>query len=230
MPTMFYNVRHVWNAWALAALAMVGGCVDALSVPNPRNCVTSDFVCEEGFVCSPNTQRCEPAPLTPARCAPEPLCDANMQNCTPRCFVLGQPDERSNLNVSYGLYTPWAAKLFVDKADGGTTKLAVADWENARTLIWNEVPTQNRPADVVLGQRDLVTTSALRKYGPVAPGTLYTPWSIASDGFKLLVADRQWNRVAVWSSIPKQNSDDGPLPPSWFLGQSDYTKIAVQAG
>lgn len=218
------------TAWLICGIAAaLSGCEEELSVPNPRNCVTSGLPCAEGWSCNPETEACEPIPQQQqdSPCSP---CPAGSESCLPRCFVIGQPDGESNLNVSYGLYTPWAARLFRDQSAGGVTKLAVADWENARVLIWNEVPTRNRPADVVLGQQDLMTTSAGRSYGPQSAGSMNSPWSIASDGTRLLIADRYWNRVAVFDSIPIRSGGSSLISPSMFLGQLDFRRTQVNAG
>lgn len=209
------------------------GCTDLLSVPNPRNCVTSARPCNEGFTCNQQTQRCEPAPRgcmeQPSLCSEEQVCDSEQNRCVPQRFVIGQPDDHSNLNTSYGMSRPYAAKLVRDQI-AGKTKLAVADWDNDRTLIWNEVPVQNRPADVVLGQQDVMTTTLYRAYGPLNPGILYTPWSIASDGTNLLVAERNYHRISFWSPLPTQSGINRLLLPSGFWGQSNYSAPKPNAG
>lgn len=215
----------------LGPLTVVGlalgsqGCLDPISTPNPQNCVASGLPCEAGFVCNTKTQICEVVSpnadciAQPSACTTAELCDAQEHRCLPRRFVIGQPDDHSNLNLSYGLSDPYAVKLFHDQSDGGKSKLAVAEGGSDRVLIWNDLPTTNRPADVVLGQQDLVTTTAGRVYGPQMFGFLDTPWSIASDGTRLLIAERNWDRISIWSPIPRRSGISQPLVPTGFWGQ-----------
>src|SRR5690349_12167537 len=164
-------LRPLWPLTVLGFTLGSQGCVDTLITPNSQNCVTSGLPCEAGFVCNTETQICEAVSpnadciAQPCACTTAELWDAEAQRCLPRRFVIGQPDEHSNLNLSYGLSNPYAVKLFHDQSDGGKSKLAVADWGSDRVLIWNDLPTTNRPADVVLGQQDLMTTTADRVYG-----------------------------------------------------------------
>ena len=80
------------------------------------------------------------------------------------------------------------------------TKLIVADQNNSRVLIWNTLPTDNRQADVVLGQPDLSTTQA--DYGGVGAQGFRGSNGVASDGTKLIVADRFNHRVMIWNTFP----------------------------
>lgn len=225
---------------ALMLILASAGCIDGFSVPNPRNCVTSATPCAEGFSCNLNTQRCEPRspsqPLAancleqPASCGPRELCDGEQLRCVPRRFVIGQPDEKTNLNISYGLHQPYVAKLFRDRGDSGKTKLAVAEWGHQRVLIWNQIPTMNRPADVVLGQQDLMTTTYGRIYNPANLGILYTPWSLASNGSNLIIAERNYHRLTIWSALPVQSGIDRLLAPTGFWGQLSYVSPKPNAG
>lgn len=229
-------VRLLWTSVALGLTLGSQGCADALSTPNPRNCVISGAPCDAGSVCNTATQVCEPATpdadcvAQPSACTAAELCDPEDKRCVPRRFVLGQPDDSSNLNVSYGLYQPQAAKLLRDEGDGGKTKLAVAEWGSNRALIWNDIPTMNRPADVVLGQQDVQTTTLDIGAPPGQVGFFKTPWSIASDGFSLVLAEKNWNRISMWSPIPTMSGMDRPLAPSGFWGQSSYVNNLANAG
>lgn len=216
------------------------GCIDALSVPNPANCVTSGIPCGEGMSCNLTTQLCESAAEPPALlsdctanaglCSTAQFCDSGLKQCLPRRFILGQPDERSNLNTSYGLFKPVAAKLITDTTDprGSRTGLAVADSGNSRTLLWNEVPSRNRPADVVLGQPELGTINWEHPREPSA-GSMYVPYSLASDGQRFLVSDARYHRVLIWNPIPTKISGDALLPASGLWGQHDFTKGGANA-
>lgn len=215
------------------------GCTDALSVPNPKNCVTSGSPCADGFTCSPETQRCEPqaadadCTTRPSLCGATEACDAELGRCLPQRFVLGQPDARSNLNASYGMYAPRSVKLVRDGSAGGKLKLVVADQGNIRTSIWNDVPSTNRPPDVVLGQQDVVTIrySSITRLGvPLNAGTMYAPYSLASDGTRLLVADYSINRILIWPTLPTQSGGSSPLPAAAVWGQPNFMGADANAG
>jgi hypothetical protein len=123
-------------------------------------------------------------------------------------FVLGQPDLVSNApgTTASTLRNPTAAVV-------SQGRLFVTDFANHRVLIWNELPTSNVPADVVVGQPDFTTgtpgLSATKFNGPngleVADGRLY-------------VADENNHRVLIWHSIPTTNG----APADQVLGQLDF--------
>jgi hypothetical protein len=146
-------------------------------------------------------------------------------------IVLGQPDfAKTDLGLAQNrLRTPTAVAT-----DGRV--LAVADTDNNRVLIWNQIPTSNDvPADVVVGQKDF--TSGGINYGgsgnsPSAQG-LRGPQGVWIQNGKFFVADSQNHRVLIWNSIPAQNGQNADL----VLGQAnfnafvepDLTKLAVSA-
>ncbi|MBU2589382.1 MAG: hypothetical protein KKB39_01320 [Nanoarchaeota archaeon] len=76
----------------------------------------------------------------------------------------------------------------------------VADRNNNRVLIWNELPTKNVPPDVVLGQKDFITNN---------PGNTLDkfnwPVGVATDGQHLIVADTYNDRILIWDSFPTEN-------------------------
>lgn len=81
------------------------------------------------------------------------------------------------------------------------THLAVADNSNNRVLLWDSWPSQDRqPAKSVLGQRDM--SRALENDGVVTPAaeTLDGPVGVAFHQDKLLVVDRDNNRVLIYQS------------------------------
>jgi uncharacterized protein (TIGR03437 family) len=94
---------------------------------------------------------------------------------------------------------------------------AVADTDNNRVLLWNEVPTtMNQPADIVLGQTDFTsfkTPQLVDKF------SLRGPQAVWIAGNKLFVADTQNNRVLIWNTIPTQNNQAADV----VLGQNDFT-------
>lgn len=105
------------------------------------------------------------------------------------------------------------------------TRLAVADTDNNRILIWNDLATiaSGQAADVVVGQASFTTANA----GASATG-LSAPQSIASDGEQLFVADTGNHRVLVYPSVPTVNGAAATI----VLGQSDFgaTHVAANAG
>ncbi len=94
------------------------------------------------------------------------------------------------------------------------TRLIVADTGNNRVLIWNTFPTSNfTPADVVLGQSDMVSNAS-----GLSDKDLHTPYHMTSNGNQLFVCDGNNHRVLIWDSIPTTNY----APASRVLGQSDF--------
>src|SRR5579863_7168850 len=116
--------------------------------------------------------------------------------------VLGQPDFVTAPPAT--LPAPSASNMRIPTAvasDGQT--LAVADTSNNRVLIWRTIPALNgQPADIVLGQPDLVTVAPLT----VSASTFRGPQGVWIQGGRLFVADTQNHRVLVWNSIPTTNN------------------------
>ncbi len=99
------------------------------------------------------------------------------------------------------------------------TRLFVADTQNHRVVVWNNIPTtNNQPADYVLGEPNLTTAPPIT-VNDVAPAanTLDAPVSVSSDGQRLFVTDLGHNRVLIWNSIPTQNQ----VPADVEVGQPD---------
>jgi hypothetical protein len=94
------------------------------------------------------------------------------------------------------------------------TRLIVADTDNNRVLIWNTFPTSNfTPADVVLGQSDMVSNAQ-----GLSDKDMRDPYHMTSNGNQLFVCDGGNNRVLIWDSIPTTNY----APADTVLGQSDF--------
>ncbi len=75
-------------------------------------------------------------------------------------------------------------------------RLFVGDAGLHRVLIWNSLPTTaTQPADVVLGQPDLGSSSG----NLPAPARIVRPSALVSDGTNLFVADALAHRVLVFS-------------------------------
>jgi uncharacterized protein (TIGR03437 family) len=113
-------------------------------------------------------------------------------------MLLGQPDYNNNaVNLTQnGFRNP------VGVATDGT-HVVVADSDNNRVLIWNEIPTMiDQNADVVIGQVDFVHNSTAN---PPTPTTMRGPQSVWISNGKLFVSDTQDNRVLIYNSIPTKN-------------------------
>src|SRR5664279_5866544 len=92
---------------------------------------------------------------------PAPTAELPYNRKCPVCLgqasvVLGQPDfvttTQNNAATANSLRLPTAVA-----SDG--VHLVVADTDHNRVLIWNHIPaTNNAPADVVVGQKDFVST------------------------------------------------------------------------
>jgi uncharacterized protein (TIGR03437 family) len=132
--------------------------------------------------------------------------------------VLGQTDFNGNNpgTGSSGLRTPSAVAT-----DG--VRLAVADTDNNRVLLWNSIPAANgQPADVVLGQPDFVTVGPNSGTGNVltpSASTLRGPEGVWIQNGKLFVADSMNNRVLIWNSWPSTNGQAADV----VLGQPNFT-------
>lgn len=126
-------------------------------------------------------------------------------------YILGQPDidtcewlDTSATTFDYPLGV-WS--------DG--TRLVVADGNNNRVLIWNDISgimTQEDVvgADIVLGQDDFESSAYDLYYGDEDTETgwgtsIYFPEGVASDGQKLAVGST-WGRIYIWNTFPTANN------------------------
>jgi hypothetical protein len=239
----------------LFGLLSLCGC-EPLFVSNPANCIQNQSACTKDERCNAETQRCETldcveAPglclpsefcSTERRCTPKTcvmeaslcartqICNPVTQACETRQFVLGQPDENTNQNAAYGMSQPFSASLVPPAVAGGTTRLIVADSGNSRVLIWNDVPTANRPADAVLGMPDIHTLSFSGSYNGTNERSLSSPWSVASDGVRLIVGDQEQQRALIWSQIPSAPSMADAIAANRVWGQFDFESSRPDAG
>ncbi len=101
-------------------------------------------------------------------------------------------------------------------------QLFVNDYGNNRVLIWNKLPVKSDvPANVVVGQPDFTSTdSATSQSGLDSPEL-----GLVVAGGKLLVADRNNNRIMIWNSIPTTNGADADV----VVGQPDFTSNGEDA-
>ncbi len=79
-------------------------------------------------------------------------------------------------------------------------KLYISDCQNSRVLIYNSIPAvNNAPADMVIGQPNMLTGTA-NQGGGVGASTLFYPWGVYSDGTRLYVEDGANNRVLIYNN------------------------------
>ncbi len=108
-------------------------------------------------------------------------------------------------------------------------RLFIADTQNHRVLIYNQIPSQNEaPADVVLGQPDFNVTpqqNIAEEITNARANTLLNPVAVTTDGTRLFVSDLGHNRVLIWNRIPAQNQ----IPADVVLGQPDFISPLANA-
>jgi len=145
---------------------------------------------------------------------PRPEAELEQGARCPACIgspaaVLGQPDfEKTTRGLENGMNTPTAVAT-----DG--VRLAVADTDNNRVLIWRSIPASNgTPPDVVVGQPDLKSNTPRTE----ANG-LRGPQGVWFHQGRLIIADTQNSRVLIYNSIPASNGARADL----VLGQPDFT-------
>ena len=137
---------------------------------------------------------------------------------TPADLLLGQPDfDREGRNAGREVdATTLNVPTGIAYGDG---VLAVADAWNHRVLLWHGLPqSSNRPADVVLGQRD--GRSGLANRGATAPraDTLHWCYGIMIHEGRLFVADTGNRRLLMWERLPTTHG----APADLVLGQPDF--------
>jgi hypothetical protein len=100
-------------------------------------------------------------------------------------------------------------------------KLFVADTQNNRVLVYNQIPTSNgAAADMVLGAPNFTTfvqPDLTQQSTSATASNMLNPVSVTSDGVRLYVTDLGYNRVLIWNSIPTSNGAAADL----VLGQPD---------
>lgn len=101
---------------------------------------------------------------------------------------------------------------------GCDNRLFVTDHFNHRVLIWNELPSQNAGADIVIGQNRFGIQATVQ----CSATNLYVPTSISVAAGKLIVADMYHNRVLIWNKIPENSGERADI----VLGQPDMTTCA----
>jgi uncharacterized protein (TIGR03437 family) len=122
--------------------------------------------------------------------------------------VIGQPD--------FTTTAPGLSESLLNRPVGVSTdgrRLAIADANNNRILVYNQIPTTNgAAADVVVGQ------SGFKSNTPnTSPTGLRDPEGVFIDGTRLYVADTLNHRVLIFNSIPTSGGAKADV----VLGQLD---------
>lgn len=135
----------------------------------------------------------------------------------PAHVILGQPSPNSN-DENRGGDVRGDSFRWPHAVAGDERTLYIADAGNHRIVGWTPAPDADRPADLVLGQRDFVTNEELphRKQGA---HRLRFPYALASGARRLAVADTANNRVLLWHSLPRTAVQ---APANAVLGQLDF--------
>ena len=128
-------------------------------------------------------------------------------------IVIGQPDFTTTSSGCAANKFTQVQGLFSDGK-----RLVVAEWGNARILIWNSIPTANNvSADVVVDQKDFTSCTA-NQGGRAAANTLginnFGPTIYAG---RLFVPDSNNRRVLIWNRIPTENN----APADIVIGQTN---------
>jgi NHL repeat len=144
----------------------------------------------------------------------------------PADLVLGQADfthnesNRGSLDAdAHTLHWPYGVLYHQGR-------LFVADTGNRRVLIWHELPPENgQPADVVLGQPDLVSRNENGGDSPTA-SSMRWPHSITFWEDNLVLIDAGNNRAMIWDGIPTENN----TPCAVVLGQKNFESVEMNQG
>ena len=134
------------------------------------------------------------------------------QTNQPADIVVGQQDFTSIYSGNGPDKLNWPVGVYSDGV-----RMFVADTENYRVLIWNNIPTSNgEPADLVLGQPDFYTIELETDF---SASTIKWPWDVFYDGTRLYVANSLAGRVMVWNSLPTVNNQAA----DYVLGRENFT-------
>ena len=76
----------------------------------------------------------------------------------------------------------------------------MADGNNNRVLLWDELPTSNVEPSLVFGQRDFNTNNSGE-----SETELKWPVDVAAAGGKYVIADTYNHRILIWNDLPQSN-------------------------
>lgn len=142
---------------------------------------------------------------------------------TAASVVLGQPDfVSSSINSLPSATTMKSPNRLIMATISGTRYLFVSDSGNKRLLVYNVSSsiTNNQPAEFVLGQADLVSTSSV-----ITASVMNAPKGIVFDetnNYLFVGESLSWNtgRILVWDLSDGLSNG---MAASFVLGQKDFT-------
>ncbi len=123
-------------------------------------------------------------------------------------LVLGQPDFTQNNPGESRSQMNWPTAVSV----AGNGRVAVADADNDRLLLWNTFPTSNAaPADRVI---------VMTIFPNPVPGRplLGWPWGVWTDGDRLVASATSGGALLFWNSWPTNDTQ----PPSFIVTNSAF--------
>ena len=122
-------------------------------------------------------------------------------------LVLGQIDFNSNTPGLAADKMNWPVSVATDGK-----RVIVADTNNNRVLVWNEFPTKNgEPADIVLGEPDMITRADENVGLPKTKKDLLWPWAVWTNGEKLIVTSTMTSNVLIWNTFPTKNYQEADI-------------------
>jgi len=146
--------------------------------------------------------------------------------------VIGQSDMISNGPNQDPLgqdpEVPYANTLYrPDDIVFGEGKFIVSDSRNNRSLVFNALPSENNAsADVVIGQVAISGELFPNQGSDPNADTLYEPRRVCLDSGRLIIADRNNNRVLIYDSIPETHN----AAASVVIGQPDFISTEINQG
>ncbi len=93
------------------------------------------------------------------------------------------------------------------------TVLMMADGNNNRVFLWDELPSSNTEPSIVFGQESFDTNNS----GESETG-LKWPADVAVGGGKYVIADTYNHRIMIWNEIPQSNG----MAPDLILTSGEY--------
>ena len=93
------------------------------------------------------------------------------------------------------------------------TVLMMADGNNNRVLLWDDLPTSNTEPTIVFGQQNFDTNNSGE-----SETELKWPADVAAGGNKYVIADTYNHRILIWNELPSTNASS----PDLILTSSDY--------
>jgi len=86
------------------------------------------------------------------------------------------------------------------------TRLALADRNNNRVLLWSKLPLGNTAPDLVLGQASFTTNNP-----GAGPAEMNWPVGVSLADGKLAVADAYNDRILIWTAFPTRSGQAADL-------------------